>query len=153
MGRIMLKGLITIHYMLYFVGEIALALILVYLMLYGGFGIAKSLASYDARSNVETLAGILSAVSSHTGSFRLTYSLPNRECKLEITQNKIKMTFPSTTVKIESGSQIKLSQGEGELFIAKPDYVKIKPLSTSCSSTSKKTILIYKEGNDVELIE
>lgn len=137
-------------------GGPVLALILLYIMLYGVGGTVKSLVYYDARANLEILTGLISAMSSHSGSFRITYTLPPRECTIEVTENKVKVKFPAVTARLGTGMPLgagKLPQSEGELFIIKPDYVKVKPFSTSCIANAKKTILIYKEGNEIGLVE
>jgi len=147
----MLKGTMFITYFLLFIGSVTLAVILVYLMLYGGLGMAKSLVYYDARVQTEAIGGLISAVASHSGDFRVIYNLPTRDCELDISEDKVKITFSEKALK-ETGKVIKMAKSESELYIIKPNYVKLKSAKILCDENQKKSIAIQKIGNDMSVI-
>jgi len=152
MGRAMLKGgVMFIQYFLLFIGSVTLATILVYLMLYGGLGIAKSLVYYDARVQAEAVSGLISAAASHSGDFRIVYTLPTRDCVLEITGDRVKISFSEKALQ-ETGKIIKMAKSESEIFVIKPNYVTLKPSKISCDVNAKKTIAIQKFGNEIGVV-
>jgi len=147
----MLKGTMFITYFLLFMGSVTLAVILIYMMIYGGLGMAKSLVYYDARVQAEAISGLISAVASHTGDFRIVYNLPDRDCELEINENTVKVKFSEKALK-DTGKIIKMAQSENEIYIIKPNYVKITPSKILCDGNIKKSIVIQKFGNDIGVI-
>jgi hypothetical protein len=148
----MLKGGMFTTYFLIFIGSIIVSLVLVYMLFYGGLGIASSMIYYDTRANVEVFTGLVSAASSHNGDFRIVFSLPPGKCELEVSQDKVRMKIPQGDIKIES-QEIKVKMSETTMSIVKPDYVNIGSFKTSCSETEKRMVIIEKIENEVRFSE
>ncbi|MFH0710998.1 MAG: hypothetical protein V1944_00300 [Candidatus Aenigmatarchaeota archaeon] len=157
----MLKGSMFNIYFLLFVSGAILALVLIYVMIYGGLGIAKSLLYYEARTVVETLASSTSAVASYHGDFKtgIIYkgSLPSGVCDLKIENNMITMKIPEqlvpttpTDVKI---NEVKIKASESQMEIPAPDYIQIKSFAAKCEKGISKSILIQKQGNLIWFME
>jgi hypothetical protein len=143
-------GSILTTYLLFFIASVALALVMVYLLLFSGVGIIMTLTHYDTKSNVETLTSLISSSSSFSGNFQTIYALPAGNCKVEITSTSLKMTIPAGKLNI-GGKEIEISKdSETEMSIIKPNYVEITPFIVSCNANLKQTIVISKVGNNVE---
>jgi hypothetical protein len=156
-----MKGTTFVTYFLIFLGSVVLSLVLVYLLLFGGLGIIRSMGHYDARLNSETISSLYSSSSSFQGSFRTIYSLPEGKCTLTITENSIKMKIPSGSV-IVGGQDVAKGEKtvvevkkttEIEKQIIKPDDISVKSFSTQCSEQEKVQLVIQKEGNEIGVIE
>ena len=152
------KGSMFTLYFLLFVGGAILAMVLIYVMIFGGLGIAKSLLYYDARTIVESLASDTSAVASHNGDFKheLIYkgSLPSGICDLNIVGNKISMKIPEQVLPKLSAQEIatkkiQIKESEAQMDIPVPNYVQIKSFTAKCESGISKSIVIHKEGNQI----
>ncbi|MBS3054875.1 MAG: hypothetical protein J4452_00075 [Candidatus Aenigmarchaeota archaeon] len=151
------KGSMFNIYFLLFVSGAILALVIIYVMIYGGLGVAKSLLYYEARTVVETLASTTSAVASHHGEFLtgIIYrgSLPSGICDLKVEGNKVTMKIPEqliptspTDVKIK---EAKIQASESTMEIPVPNYIQIKPFTAKCEKGISRSILIQKQGNEV----
>jgi len=156
----MFKGALFNLYFLLFVSGAILAIVVVYVMIFGGLGVAKSLLYYEARTVVETLASTTSAVASHHGDFRtgIIYkgSLPSGVCDLKVENNKVTMKIPeqliSTTPTDVKIRQVKIKASEATMEISVPKYIQIKPFTAQCEKGVARSILIQKQGNSVWFI-
>jgi hypothetical protein len=140
-------------YFLLFVSGAILAIVLIYAMIFGGLGVAKSLLYYDARTIVEMLASETSAVASHQGDFNraMIYrgSLPSGVCDFKVEDNKISMKIPEQLVSPLGVryAEVKVKTTEAQMEIPVPKYIEIKPFTATCEKGVSRTIIIQKQGN------
>jgi hypothetical protein len=154
----MSKGVNVTSYILFFVSSAIIILVILYAMIYGGFGVAKSLTFYDANTIVESLASDTSAVASFQGNFHtgLIYkgALPSGVCDLTVQDNKISMSIPEQLVprlsSQESNSlKVPVKATQSTMEIPVPNYVQIKPFTATCKNGVSKSILIQKQGDQI----
>lgn len=156
----MSKGSLFNVYFLLFISGALLALVIIYVMIYGGLGVAKSLLYYEARTIVETLSSSVSAVASHQGDFKtgIIYkgSLPSGVCDLKIQGNTVSMNIPEQIIpSAPAGVQVnkvKIQASQATMEIPVPNYIKIQPFTATCEKGVAKSILIQKQGNKIWFI-
>lgn len=137
----MLKGSLFTTYFLFFIGSLMTAIVLVYVLLWGGLGIVKAMTYYNARANVELLSSLLSASSSFNGNFSFDYNFPPRtNCTLSITEDSVNMTIPSGAVFV-SNTEIRVKTETSFLMkVTKPDYTQISKFDTTCDPETSKSL-------------
>jgi len=145
----MLKGSLFTTYFLFFIGSLVTAIILVYFILWGGLGIIKTLTYYSARANAELISSLISASSSFYGDFDFTYEFEPMNCSLEIKENEVNVTIPSSTVFVERTQIVIKKTSEFILPITKPDYITINEFSTECDPEVKKSFNSAKHEDDI----
>ncbi len=125
----MLKGMMFSTYMIFFIGSLIMAIVLVYFLLWGGLGIVKAMTYYNSRANVELLSSLLSASSSFNGNFSFDYDFPPRtNCTLSITGDLVNMTIPSGAVFVNNTEILIKKETSFVMTITKPDYMQINKL-------------------------
>jgi hypothetical protein len=147
---LMVKGSLFTTYFLMFIGGIIVALVLVYVILYGGIGIATSAGFYDAKANAQRLSSLISVASSFSGNFSFSMAVPYLpKCTVNISNEEVKFKVPGG-VKIEGQGPEMVIKETSEITyqIVKPIYINVEKFDTECTDQG---LLIYsiKEGDKI----
>ncbi|MEM5800694.1 MAG: hypothetical protein QXD54_03895 [Candidatus Aenigmatarchaeota archaeon] len=152
---LMVKGSLFTTYFMMFIGGIIVALVLIYVILYGGVGIATSMGFYDARANAQRLSSLISASSSFYGNFSFEFRVKGlSKCTVNISEEKVKFKVPG-------GVKIEPEEGEGPemiiketseitFVIVKPNYINVEKFDKYCTEQGL-FISSRKEGDKIWL--
>lgn len=153
MGWIVLKGLSTIAYFFIFIGGLVSSLVIIYLFFYFSTGIISAYIYYDARSNVESITSIISAMSSFSGDFSLIYLMPQLKCDLEISSDDVRLKTYQVVIERE-GSKVDIKRGQDITYpFVKVQGITVEPFKTECSTEEEKPIFIKKSGDKITIGE
>ena len=140
----MVKGSLFTTYFILFIGGLILAILLVYAVLWGGIGIAKSWSFYDTKAQAQRLSSLISAASSFSGNFYFHYHVSYlTKCTVNISQDEVKVTIPSGAKIEQAGGKYVIKKTTSTTYpIIKPDYIIVKKLDKECNENG---ISIYSE--------